>query len=108
MQIIEKEMIQSDKIVAIYCNCCGKKIEPKYPEDIWFLQSHPFHVQFEYGSPYDTEFWHFDLCETCLFKFIDSFAITPKKGFLNDDAVCQCGGKLNEVSPGKWQCEKCE
>jgi hypothetical protein len=25
-----------------------------------------------------------------------------------NDNRCSCGGKVNEIRPGKWQCENCE
>jgi hypothetical protein len=61
------------------CNACSKQCPPSNPYDD-FAQNliHSFKTFFGYGSAHDMDRWSFDICESCLLKWVSSFNIVPE------------------------------
>ncbi|WP_413306303.1 hypothetical protein AA0X95_05500 [Bacillus sp. 1P10SD] len=78
MKEYEEIKVTETKKVAtgITCNKCGKS--RKISEDGWeFGEFQSFSLSFGYGSIYDEQIWKFDICETCLVDFVNTFKYSP-------------------------------
>lgn len=70
--------VLSPQLSSVLCNKCGKEHKVEDEEyDLNLNLYHTFSASFGYGSEFDFESWHFDLCEECLIKFVDTFKIKP-------------------------------
>jgi|MTBAKSStandDraft_1061840.scaffolds.fasta_scaffold88415_2 hypothetical protein len=67
------ENISEDKIVQVYCNCCGKSILVENG----MLKEGVFSTSYQWGyfSEKDGTTHRFDLCEDCYDKIISKFII---------------------------------
>ena len=74
MKIYKDVFVSEKKIVDIYCNMCGKKIE-RVNEDTFHDYFHAI-KEWGYFSDMDNEKHSFDLCQDCYKKFIGQFEIS--------------------------------
>ena len=70
-----KTIEMPQEIVTEYvCDKCGKKSEDGFSPYIQTL-----HIDWGYGSKFDTEMWEIDLCEECLIKMLEETNTTVQQ-----------------------------
>lgn len=77
VKTVTKQVLE---LSSITCNKCGKTHELHGEEHQREWQAEEFQgfsCSFGYGSKYDMETWSFDLCESCLKEFVNTFKIKP-------------------------------
>jgi len=76
MRVIEttQKMVSVEQVTEVVCNKCGKSIELLYSESVQHIT-----LGFGYGSKHDGQQWGMDLCECCIDKLVEDFAIEPEK-----------------------------
>lgn len=81
----EYKTISVSKLVEskVTCNRCGMVYDDEnsiHGYEEWQWDSiHAFSVDFGYGSHHDMEKWKFDLCETCIEEFVNTFKVKVQK-----------------------------
>lgn len=71
-----KKVVADEKLKEIQCNKCGKQYDAEQDLNGWGADKFQnLSFSFGYGSPYDCSILNFDLCEECLFTFIESFKV---------------------------------
>lgn len=66
---------------SITCNKCGKQDNLQGSEVGKLLISDQYHeieLTFGYGSKFDEQIWKFDLCESCVEEFVNTFKHSPE------------------------------
>ena len=66
--------VKEEELISVTCDCCGKTDNIPYYSDI---QRHV--LSFGYGSKFDTEEWHIDVCDKCIEAWTNSFEHKPDK-----------------------------
>jgi len=75
-----KKTVQQNKIKSVVCNRCGKEFNLDDDDGSSFNGNlvHEFKIQFHYGSKHDMEKWSFDLCDNCIFDFVNTFKVSQE------------------------------
>lgn len=77
MKVLTPENIIHYKISDVKCNCCGKTIEKDSLGHIADYLS--IEKRWSYGSDFDNEIHHFDICEECYKNIISKFKLPIEK-----------------------------
>jgi len=77
MKIYMDKTIVAPWVSIIICNKCGKSVHHTEEWNPEFENFQNFEIHFGYGSEFDGTRQIFDLCDTCMAEFIQSFKIAP-------------------------------
>jgi hypothetical protein len=71
---------------SVICNACGMELNSdEFPLEEWQAEKiRKMKIAFGYGDPADGMSFDFDVCDTCMHKWMDSFTIPPEESFWNE------------------------